>query len=165
MSTSKVRLAIAGYTGLTSGGLGQGRGQPCSAPCTAGPPSRPVSPSARAAAQCEILLYGSHSEDLLGPPQGCSPPTSWAVQLAPWESQALSALEPTVGSSPVTTSFTLCVASEQPAGCNYRLGLFRAVLLLADTYSRLTHEGEGILFSNVDFQAQAFALQWTGSAA
>lgn len=53
---------------------------------------------------------------------GVLPASPRLVRLAP-----LRALEPTVNSSPVTTSFTLCVASEQPAGCNYRLGLFRAV--------------------------------------
>lgn len=54
-------------------------------------------------------------------------PTPRVVQLAPWESRPLGAWEPPLDSSPVTTSFAPCVASEQPAGCNYGLGLFRTV--------------------------------------
>lgn len=44
-----------------------------------------------------------------------------------WQSRLLDTLE-AANSSPVATSFTLCVASEQPSGCNYRLRLFRAVV-------------------------------------
>lgn len=59
MSTSDMRLAITGYTRLTSGALGQGRGQSCRAPCTAGPPARPASPTAPATVGCENSTYGS----------------------------------------------------------------------------------------------------------
>lgn len=76
---------------------------------------------------------------------GPLPAGAGLVQLPLRESRLLDALEPSANSNPVTTSSTLCVASEQPAGCNYRLRVFRAVA--ADQhYSRLTHKGQGILF-------------------
>lgn len=126
-------------------------------PCSlcAVPPSQPARPSAGAAVRCENSSKGSRSGDLSAL-LGVLP----ADPLAPRQSGPLGTLD----SSTVTTSFTLCVASEQPAGCNYRIDYLGLLLQLTNTYSRLTQEGEGILFLNVVFQARAFAPQWTGSA-
>lgn len=50
------------------------------------------------------------------------------------------------------------------AGCNRRLGLFKAATTAGEHVQQVTHGGEEIIFLNAAFQAQAFAPQWTGSA-
>lgn len=167
MSSSEVRLAIAGYTGWI---LGQGRGQPCDAPCTAVPPSLPASPSAQAAAPCENSPYGSRfsgdvlgnwphgsrsSGGLLGASRGCSPPTPGSSAGSSGE-PAARRLGADCDSSPVTTSFTLCVASEQPAGCNYRLGLFRAVIAAGQHVQQVDSRRRRDSFCKCSFSGSSF---------
>lgn len=127
-------------------GWGKEEGSPAVLPA---PPSPPASPSAQAAAQCENSAYSSHSGDLSGAPRGCSLPTPWAVQLAPRESRPLS-------SFPVTTSFSLCVASEQPAGCNYRLGLFRAVIAAGQHIQQVDSRRRRDSFFKCSFSGSSF---------
>lgn len=50
------------------------------------------------------------------------------------------------------------------AGCNRRLGLFKAATTAGEHVQQVTHGEEEIIFLNAAFQAQAFAPQWTGSA-
>lgn len=161
MCTSEVRTATAGCLRSTPGGLGKGRGQPCSAPALLCLP-RPAGHSHWAAAWCghsgKACTRGTFPR-LPGPlpagPGVVQLPLRRSRLLEPWSRLPI---------PPVTASFVLCVASEQPAGRNYGLRVFRAVA--ADQhYSRLTHKGQGIFFF---FPVQFFGLelmQWTGSAA